>query len=292
MPYIAHTLGKTHYTVKGRGGKTPLIWLHGGPGGTHSSSSKIFDLAKGRKVYAYTQIGGGKSSKLERNKFKISTFVEELDLLIKAWGLKEFHLAGGSWGTTLALEYYLAKKGKGVKSIIFQSPMFSAKDWEKDAIKLIKGLPKDIQKVINYCHEIDATDSKVYQNAIMKYYEKHVLRDKKKLADFMKIKNPHGEEVYMSMWGPSEFKPTGSLKSYNKVAKLKTLKVPVLIVCGEFDEATPTTGIKYANLIPNCSFYEVKGASHAIWTEKPKVLSKVVTEFISDVDEDSENKTK
>jgi proline iminopeptidase len=289
MPFITHKLGKTHYTVKGRGNKAPLIWLHGGPGGTHNPSSKVFELAKGRKVYAYTQLGSGKSSKIDKTKFKISTFVEELDLLIKAWGLKEFHLAGGSWGTTLALEYYLAKKGKGVKSISFQSPMFSASDWENDAIKLIKGLPKDIQKVINYCHEIDATDSKVYQNAIMKYYLKHVLRDKKKLTVSMKEKNPNGQEIYLAMWGPSEFKPTGTLKRYNKVSRLKSIKVPVLIVCGEHDEATPNTGIRYANLIHNCSFYEVKGASHAIWTEKPKVLAKVINEFINEVEEDSEN---
>ena len=284
MAFIKHKFGKTYYTKKGSGPKAPIIWLHGGPGGTHKPDSKLFDLAKDRKVYAYTQIGSGKSSKIDKKLYKISTFVEELDLLIKAWGLKEFHLMGGSWGTTLALEYYLAKKGRGVKSIVFQSPMFSAKDWEDDGKRLIKGLPKETQKVINLCHEIGATDSKVYSKAVMAYYLKHVLRNKKKLLSSDKPKNPNGEDIYMTMWGPSEFKPTGTLKTYNKVAKLKTIRVPTLIICGEHDEATPTTGIKYANMIKGCSFSEIKGASHSIWNEKPMQLAKTISEFIGETE--------
>jgi proline iminopeptidase len=270
----------------GSGKMIPIIWLHGGPGSTHSSKSKMFELAKYRKVYAYTQIGGGKSSKIDKKLYKISTFVEELDLLVKAWGLTEFHLMGGSWGTTLALEYYLAKKGKGVKSLVFQSPMFSAKDWEDDANRLIKGLPKQIQKIINTCHEIGATDSKVYKDAVLEYYVKHVLRNRKKLLSFNKEKNPNGEDIYLNMWGPSEFKPTGSLKSYNKVSQLQKIKVPALIICGEFDEATPETGIKYANKIKGCSFSEIKGASHSIWNEKPKVLLNTILEFINESEVD------
>jgi proline iminopeptidase len=284
MAFITHKFGKTHYTKMGSGKETPIIWLHGGPGGTHSSKSKMFELAKHRKVYSYTQIGSGKSSKIDKKLFKISTFVEELDILIKAWGLKEFHLMGGSWGTTLALEYYLAKKGKGVKSLVFQSPMFSAKDWEADANRLIKGLPKKVQKIINTCHDIGATDSKVYKDAVIEYYAKHVLRNRKKLLSFNKEKNPNGEEIYLNMWGPSEFKPTGSLKTYNKVSRLQSIRVPALIVCGEFDEATPETGIKYANKIKGCSFAEIKGASHSIWNEKPKVLLKTILEFIGEAE--------
>ena len=284
MAYIIHKLGRTHYTKKGKGTKTPVVWLHGGPGGTHSPESKLFELAKDRKVYAYTQIGSGKSSKISKKSFKIKTFVDELDHLIEAWGLTEFHLMGGSWGTTLALEYYLAKKGKGIKSLTFQSPMFSAKDWENDAINLIKKLPKATQKIINYCHEIGATDSKVYKNAIFEYYLKHVLRSKKKLAAGLSKSNPNGEEIYLSMWGPSEFKPTGSLKSYDKVFSLCKIKVPTLIICGEHDEATPQTGIKYANMISGCSFSEIKGGAHSLWAEKPSAMKKIISSFLKELD--------
>ena len=151
MPYIEHSLGKTFYTARGRSTKKtkPLIWLHGGPGGFHDPCSDLFNLKTSRKIIMYDQIGGGKSSPIESSQMKIDTFVNELDKLISSWQLKEFHLGGGSWGTTLALEYYLRKKGQGVNSLIFQSPMFCAQLWQDDAIKLIQKMPVNDQKIVH-----------------------------------------------------------------------------------------------------------------------------------------------
>ncbi len=284
MPYVQHVLGRTHYTRRGRGRKTPIIWLHGGPGGMHKPDGNTFQLAKDRMVYCYTQVGGGKSSKTEKKHWNIKTFVDELGLLVEAWGLTEFHLMGGSWGTTLALEYYLRRRGKGVKSLVFQSPCFSADDWKADGRRLIKGLPRETQKVINTCHDIGATDSRVYRDAMKVFYLKHVLRNRKKLKEMFERKNPNGNRVYEYMWGPSEFEPSGTLKSYNRVAALDRIKVPTMIICGEFDEATPETGVKYANRIPACTFAEIKGASHAIWEEKPARIRKVIGDFLQDIE--------
>ena len=58
-------------------------------------------------------------------------------------------------------KFFLATKDKKIKKIIFQSPFFSTKDWEKDANRLINALPAKTKKVIKYCHEVEATDSKV-----------------------------------------------------------------------------------------------------------------------------------
>ena len=77
-------------------------------------------------------------------------------------------------------------RARGIKSLVFKSPMFSASDWKKDANKLIAKLPPKNRKLINIYHEIGATDSKVYEHAMMSFYFKHVLRDKKKLEALMK----------------------------------------------------------------------------------------------------------
>ncbi len=286
MPYIQHRLGQTFYTAKGfKKKKTPLIFLHGGPGGMHDSQSPLFELARERPIYLYTQIGGGKSSAIKPAKMKIETFVWELATLIKAWQLERFHLAGGSWGTTLALEYYLRQKGNGVASLIFQSPMFSAKDWQKDALGLIKKMSKQDQKIIRYCHEINATDAKVYQEVMFRYYLKHLLRNKKKLEEFFNKKNPNGKKVYQTMWGPSEFQASGTLKSYHRVGQLKHIKVPSLIICGQYDEATPKTGRQYQKAIKNAQFAEIAHASHAILKEKPKAMLKVIQSFLKGCEE-------
>ena len=46
---------------------------------------------------------------------------------------------------------------------------------------IISSRPAESQKNLKYCHEIGATDSKFYQKAMLDFYLKHVLRNKKKL---------------------------------------------------------------------------------------------------------------
>lgn len=260
---------------------TPIIWLHGGPGGMHRPDGNVFQLAHDRRVYCYTQIGSGRSSPTGRSLWNIKTFVAELEQLIDAWQLTEFHLMGGSWGTTLALEYYLRRRGKGVKSLVFQSPLFKTADWRDDGRRLIEGLPAETRHVIETCHEIGATDAQVYKDAMWVFYLKHVLRNKTKLESMFARHNPNGNKIYEYMWGPSEFEPSGTLSTYDRIKDLARIKVPTLIICGEHDEATPETGVNYSNLIDGCSFAEIKSASHAIWEERPARIRRVIDDFLS-----------
>lgn len=281
MAYIEHPLGRTHFTKKGPDkGRPPIIWLHGGPGGMHKPKGEQFRLAKDRTVYSYTQLGSGRSSEIPRRQWKVTTFVKELDYLIHAWGISDFHLMGGSWGTSLAIEYYLRYKGRGIKSLVLQSPLISSSDWQKDADRLKKSLPDKVQKVIYHCEAVNATDAKVYKDAVDIYYSRHVLRNAKKRLAAGKRKNPNGKKIYETMWGASEFSATGTLKTYDRSKHLAEIQVPTLIVCGEHDEATPTTGLKYAKQLPLGQFVEVKGASHSIWDEKPARLATVIQRFI------------
>ncbi len=284
MSYVKHIFGKTFFILhksKSINKKTPIIFLHGGPGGSHQYFLPLKSLSRDRDLYMYDQIGGGSSSAIPSQQWTITTFVEELSLLIKAWKIDTFILMGTSWGTTLALEYFLQTKDTRIEKIIFQSPLFSTKDWEKDATRLIGLLPKASQKVINYCHEIEATDSKVYQNAVVEYYLKHVLRNKKLLTNHKRKPNLGGDLIYSHMWGPSEFKATGTLKKYERVGQLKKLKMPILFICGIHDEATPQTVQKYHKLIKHSEFKVIKNASHSISRENPKDLLRAINYFLN-----------
>ena len=285
MAFIEHALGKTHYTVRGaRSEKPPIVWLHGGPGGTHNPKSRLFDLAEGRQVYAYTQMGSGKSGDLPKRRRTVATFVKELHTLIATWGLDRFHLMGGSWGATLALEYGLRHPESGLQSLVLQPPMLSAIDWQRDAKQLIRAMSKEDQKVIRYCHDIGATDASVYQAVMRRYYRKHVLRNDKKLDAMFSRDNPRGAAIYEHMWGPSEFVATGTLKDHDRTPHLKNVKFPTLIVCGEHDEATPATGQRYAKRLHNGQFEMIRGASHVIWEEQPARLRKAINRFLAGIE--------
>jgi proline iminopeptidase len=284
MPYIEHALGRTWYTVRGSRAKNiPLIALHGGPGSGHSSMLPYLDLSHSRQVILYDQLGCGRSGLTDKKRWTVATFVRELDLLLKAWGITEFHLLGTSWGGTLALEYHLRKHPGGLKTLTLQSPMVSALDWQRDANKLLKALPDKTRKVIRYCHEIGATDSRVYAQAMFEFYSRHVLRNKLELRK----KNPRskgGQQIYEHMWGPSEFQVTGTLKNFDRTRELSSVNVPTLFVCGEYDESTPRSARKYQSRIKNARLEVVKNASHVIAKERPAVLKRIVGRFLEQND--------
>ena len=282
MPYIEHKLGRTFYQKRGSKSAKglPLVCLHGGPGGQCKRMAPLFDLADDRQVYMYDQIGGGRSSATEKRHWTIQAFVRELKTLVDTWGLEQFHLFGASWGTTLALEFLMKHPGR-VHSVVFQSPMFCTADWEKDANRLIKQLPEQERKVIRYCHEIGATDSKVYKDAMQVYYGRHVCRDKTVLKRMLGLSDPNGGKVYEYMWGPSEFKATGTLSDYDRVPDLKRITQPSLVVCGEHDEAQPSTGKRYGKVLPAGEFLSIPNASHVILAEKPRQLVSTVRGFLN-----------
>jgi proline iminopeptidase len=43
--------------------------------------------------------------------------------------------------------------------------------------------------------------------------------------------------LYEHMWGPSEFVSTGTLRDYDRIQRLPELRLPVMFLVGEFDEA-------------------------------------------------------
>ena len=55
--------GRVFYTTMGNGDKTPLLLLHGGPGGRSCGFSVLRDLAADRRVIRYDQLGSGQSDR-------------------------------------------------------------------------------------------------------------------------------------------------------------------------------------------------------------------------------------
>ena len=84
----------------------PVIYCHGGPGGGSSSQfRRLFDPSFYR-IIIFDQRGCGQSKpflSLENN--TTQNLVEDIELIRKHFELDQVLLAGGSWGTTLALLY-------------------------------------------------------------------------------------------------------------------------------------------------------------------------------------------
>lgn len=284
--YLHLAGGKVWYKIVGSGDKTPLLLLHGGPGVPSYYLNPIAELGKDRPVIFFDQLGCGRSDRItDTNLMTVDHYVEEVKDLRDSLGLKNFYLYGQSWGTMLGTDFYLAHP-EGIKALILSSSALSIKKWMEDAQKQIATLPDSIQEMIKVNEANKTYDSPDYQRAMKVYYEKYVARKLPWSADVDSALSDHqeGTNVYMYMEGPSEFTITGTLKTYDRTPDLGKLKLPVLYIVGDNDEANPETTKYYQSLTPGAKIVVIKNAGHLTMQDNPEQHNQALAAFLDSCD--------
>lgn len=282
--FINVTGGKVWYRIVGGGTETPLVLLHGGPGFTSYYLNPLAELSDERPIIFFDQFGCGRS---DINKdtllMTVGTFVEQLEQLTDSLKLNEFHLYGHSWGTMLGMDYYLQNPDR-VKSLIFASPCLSIPRWEADCKELIKTLPDSIQIAIETNEKTGNYESLEYQNAVNTFYQNYVAKKLPWDANIDSTFAGANIDLYNYMWGPSEFTPSGTLHNYDRTEILNEIKVPSLYMCGEFDEARPSTVEYYHSLTPNSKFVVIEDAAHISMHDNPTQNNQEIKKFLREIE--------
>jgi len=287
--YVTVEGGKIWYRILGDGKKTPLLMMHGGPGGTHRSFYQLEPLAQERPLILFDQLGSGKSGvHKDTALLKVDKFVDQVQALRQALELKEVYLHGHSWGTALALETYLAHP-EGVKAIVFNSPYFSTAIWEADADTLITYLPDSIQKAIETGEREENFTSEAYQQANRIFMKNYGVRKERPSNPWDTVKAKRNDFIYNYMWGPTEFTAAGTLKNYDRFESLKEIKVPTLFITGEFDEARPTTVKRFQNQVTRSEFVVIEGAGHGTMHDNREQNIEAIRSFLARIDDLEQN---
>ena len=85
---------------------TPVVFLHGGPGGGISPDFRRFFNPRRWRVILFDQRGCGKSTPFaELRENTTWDLVSDIEKIRQHLGIKKWHVFGGSWGSTLALAY-------------------------------------------------------------------------------------------------------------------------------------------------------------------------------------------
>ncbi|MGK7377146.1 proline iminopeptidase-family hydrolase [Planococcus sp. 1R117A] len=273
--------GNVWYRITGNGPGIPLLLVHGGPGGKSNDKDPLRQLGTERPIIQYDQLGCGKSGHpADKDIWTIEHYVEELEHVVEALELEEFHLLGHSWGSMLAVSY-LFKKPTGVRSVIFSGPALSANRWITDQRNYLKELPKEMQDAIEQSERDGTTDSEAYQQAMMAFYKRHMCRldpwPKEMKEDF----EATNSRIYHYMWGASEFTVTGTLKDFDATGRLHEIEIPALFTCGRYDEATPETTEYYASLAPDSEFHVFENSSHMPTLEEPQAYADTIREWVN-----------
>jgi L-proline amide hydrolase len=293
--YVPFKGYRTWYRVVGDGeepGKFPVIYLHGGPGGTHDYLESLEAMAEtGRRAIFYDQIGCGKSDLPDDlSLYTPETFVEEVGAIRDHLGLDRVHVFGSSWGGMLAMEYALTQP-EGLVSLIIASSPSSMKQWVEEANRLRSELPADVQDTLTRHEEAGTTTDPEYEAAAEVFYKRHVCR-LDEWPDYVmrsfQFLAEHGV-VYNHMNGPSEFHVVGTLKGWDITGRLGEIGVPALVVTGEFDEATPAINRTVSGAIPQSESVIYPGASHMAHVEDPEGYMRLLDDFLTRVERQQGN---
>ncbi len=283
--YVDVPGGKVWYQIVGSGKATPLLILHGGPGATSYYLKPLEQLADERPVIFYDQLGCGRSDRpTDQSLWTIERFVEELVQVRAALGLERVHILGHSWGTMLAADYMLTRPS-GVLSLILASPALSTTRWLEDANALRAALPNATQDILHRHEEAGTTDSEEYAAATMEFYKQYLCRLDPWPAELKEAFANFGENVYTTMWGPSEFYSTGNLRNYDRTNRLNEISVPTLFTCGRYDEATPEATAWYQSLLPGSKLAVFEKSAHMTMLEEPELYAQVVRDFLRQVEQ-------
>ncbi len=278
--YIDVPGGKVWYNVVGTGHRTPLLVIHGGPGASSYYLKPLAALGADRPVIFYDQLGGGHSDKpADTTLWRMERFVQEVAAVREALGLRRVHILGHSFGT-LILADYLKTKPKGVRSVIFASPVLDMPGYIEDAKGLLAQMPDSVQRAIAAAEKNGTTDSPAYQEAMMVFYRRHLARKLPWSADVDSTLSQLNPGPYVYMQGPSEFTITGTLKSYDATASLRDLPAPTLFVSGQYDEVVPSRVKKFQELAPGSDREVIANAAHLMMQDQPAAFLKTIHDWL------------
>ncbi len=286
--YVAVTGGRVYTrTVGAEKPGVPLLVLHGGPGTSWDYLEPLEALD--RPVVFYDQLGCGNSDRPDDvSLWTVERYAHEVTEVRAALGLERIHLLGQSWGAMLAAEYLLREHPQGVQSCTFSGPLLDANAWEADQRRYLAELPPEMQQAVAQAEATGNYDAADYQQAMNTYYAAHVCRLQTWPDCLNRAMEKLNMQVYLHMWGPSEFTVTGTLKHSSCLDRLPGIGLPVLLTCGQFDEAAPATVERFCKLFPNARMVVFEDASHESHLEKTDEYLNALSQFLSEAEDNTQ----
>ncbi len=273
--------GPVWYRIFGSGGGTPLLIVHGGPGGTSCSYEPLAEIVgRDRPVIVYDQLGSGRSGRpMDRSLWNVDRSVRELGQLRAALGLEKIHLMGHSWGGAVVAAYLTRARPEGVRSVVLAAPLLSTRMWIDDANFLLAELPEDVQATLKRNERAGTTQSEEYREAAGVFYGRFMHHGPPPQLPAACAESKANGEIYTQMWGPSEFYASGTLRDFDVTPGLPRLRLPVLIVIGRYDEVRPETASRFQAMIPGARLAVIEECGHMAPIENPEGYARILEGF-------------
>lgn len=262
----------------------PIVLLHGGPGFANDYfSPNLEDLGKDHRVIFYYQRGAGLSSgRVTQDNVCWDMFVQDLEAVRSSLGLDKMILVGHCWGSCLAMKYAMLYP-ENVEALILLSPMpirsASASFLYRSYMKALAPYQKEIEQIKKSKAFIDGD-----LEAVQRYYEIMDLphfydQNNAKLIDHsINAKGLKEADRVVKMFFQKEV-----LRSFDWQEQLQQLKLPTLIVFGDYDFLSSTASREIHENIVDSRCIELKECGHFPFIEKKNDLLKSIDAFFEDL---------
>lgn len=264
-------------------GEEVLFCVNGGPGlpcdYVRDAHSWLAD--EGFRVVAFDQLGCGASDRPDDDAlWTVERYVEETETVRRALGLGRVHYYGQSWGTWLGMEYALTYP-ESFKTITLANGAGDIPHLVGELMRLRRALGPETEAMM-LRHEADGSiDHAEYAAAITILNYRHVCRLDVWPDPVNRSLSDWNMAPYRAIQGPNEFCYTGNIKDKNWLPSLHQVTQPALVLCGMYDELTPSCSKKIYDALPNATLKVFRNASHLPMWEEPQAYFETLLGFLN-----------
>lgn len=259
--YIDVDGGKLYYDIIGNG--KPIIFLHNGMIHSVVWDGQIGEFSKQYKTICYDRRGYGKSPQTESE----YSNVEDLNTLLEELEIKRANLIGMSAGARISIDFAMQYPEK-VSSLVLVGPVVSGFSFTRHFF--LRGGHATID-ILN--------DPKAFLNYMFTDDPYSIYRENKEA----RLKALAILKENLQNFDRQKFRLNRDL-NLNSVSKLNNIKVPTLIISGEFDipDVHAHSGAINA-AIPNSRRVVVNEAAHLVPFERPQIFNEYVIGFYKNI---------
>jgi len=284
--YLSFAGGDTWYRIAGGdvSAGTPLVLLHGGPGYPSYYLETLLQLARpDRAVIVYDQVSCGRSTgPLDPAEWTFELFVAQFEAVLDHFNVAQVDLLGHSWGGFLGLEIALRRPDL-LHRLILASTSPSSRMFIDAAMARVATMEPDVIAAIELGESSGDYKSPEYQRANRIFLHEFCNRMDPLPPPIVKANESMNHEMYLHMWGPTEFRCTGSLGDWDASSRPGEIDLPVLITSGAYDEAGPAIQEFMLSHLPNALWTTFgNSAHHAEHSDGPAFIAAIDEFLIND----------
>ena len=245
--------------------------MHGGPSGADSKPTEMMAaLGDERRLTAWDQLDCGQSDRPnDPANWRLARFVDEMDIVRNKLAPGPVHVIGGSWGSTLAMEWLVTKRPANVVSVIFMCPTLDIgrADASRRAAQMRLSPPskqafEDLARGGNFANPALAAANAEYQRTFI-------------------IRHPP-PGLAIGPPDPAMLRALGvDMRNWSRVSELAKLTQPVLFIRGEYHDITAEDVAAYAAARPGSEVATIPDAAHLAFVDNPEGTNQVVRRFLN-----------